>query len=134
MTMKASDYLRSPYFNASDFGDRSENWTIVGVSEEIIGRDDPTKKPVLELSDGNGRIDPRRLILNKTNLRTLAKAFGDDMKSWVGRPIRICSVPVTVRGEPTRGTRVMPGAVAVREPVRAATSGGQSVPDDKIPF
>jgi hypothetical protein len=120
--MRASDYLKSRFFTAEDFSDRPENWTIVSIAEETIGRDNPTAKPVLELSDSTGTAASRLLPLNKTNLGALAKVYGDDMKSWVGRPIRICSVAVSFRGEQTRGVRVMPGAVAVREPVRAGAA------------
>jgi hypothetical protein len=127
--MRASDFISSPYFNANDFGDQPENWAIAGVSAEVIGRDDPAQKAVLELSDGNGKTASRRLVLNKLNIRALAKAFGDDMKTWVGRPIRIHSVWVAFRGEQVRGIRVMPGAVAMR----AAGGGAQSL-DDMIPF
>ena len=130
--MLASEFLGSRFFTADDFSDRPQTMTIASVAIETIGRDSPSAKPVLELSDGDGVVASRLLPLNKTNLRALAKAYGDDMKTWVGRSIRVCSAPVSFRGEQTRGVRVMPAAVAVREPVRAA-GGGQSL-NDEIPF
>jgi hypothetical protein len=112
--MLASGFLNSRYFNASDFADQPSNWTIASVNSEIIGRDDPAEKVVLELYDASGALADRRLVLNKTNVRALAKAFGDDMDAWIGRPIRINSIWVNYRGEQTRGIHVMPGAVAMR--------------------
>jgi len=126
--MRASDYLKSRFFTADDFSDRPETYTIVSVGEEVIGRDSPTTKPVLELADGDGKAVARLLSLNKTNLRVLAKVYGDDMKSSVGRPIRIRSDWTSFKGERTRGIQVAPGAVTVR-----TAGGGQSL-NDEIPF
>jgi hypothetical protein len=124
--MHASDYTGSKYFNASDFGDEFSNWTIIAVTSEIVGRDDPQEKPVLQLRDSNGKPADRGLVLNRTNIRALAKSFGDDMEMWVGRPIRICSIWVSFRREQTRGIRVMPGVVAMR----AASGAARPVKDD----
>jgi hypothetical protein len=112
--MLASDYTSSKYFNASDFGDEPSNWTITAVTSEIVGPDDPKEKPVLQLRDSSGKLADRWLVLNRTNIRALAKYFGDDMETWVGRPIRICSIWVSFRGEQVRSIRVMPGVVAMR--------------------
>lgn len=120
--MNANDFLNSQFFNANDFDDKPSNWTIASVNSAVIGRDDPAEKAVLEVYDTDGTLAGRRLVLNKTNVRSLAKAFGDDMDTWVGRPIRINSIWVSYRGEQTRGIHVMPGAVAMR--VAGGASGG----------
>ena len=100
--MRASDFSNSKYFSASDFGDQPSNWTITAVGSEIIGRDDPQEKPVLQLADSNGKPAGRGLVLNVTNRRSLAGSFGDNMDVWVGRPIRICSVWVSYRSVSAR--------------------------------
>lgn len=132
--MRASDYLKSRFYNADDFGERPVTFIIASINEETVGRENPTAKPVLELADGDGAVASRLLALNKTNLRTLAKAYGDDMKTWVGRPVRICSVPVNYGGKPVRGIRVAAAAVAVREPARAAGGGEAPSLNDEVPF
>jgi hypothetical protein len=48
--MRASDYI-----SASDFGDQPTTCTITAVGSEIIGRDDPRERPVLQLGDSNGK-------------------------------------------------------------------------------
>jgi hypothetical protein len=125
--MRASDFTNSRFFAAADFDDQPVNWTIASVSSEIIGRDDPAKKAVLQLIDSNGKPTGRELVLNKTNIRALAKAFGDDMETWIGRSIRIQSSWVNYRGEQVRGIQVAPGVVALRA---ASGAGGRSVKDD----
>lgn len=119
--MKASDFISSPYFNAADVGDKPRNWIIAAIAEETIGRDNPTKKPVLDLIDGDGKPADRRLVLNKTNLNALARVFGDEMDSWIGQTIRIQSDWTAYRGDRVRGIRVMPGPVALRA---AGAAGG----------
>jgi hypothetical protein len=74
---------------------------------------------VLQLNDINGKPAGRELVLNKTNVRGLAKAFGDEMEAWVGRAIRIQSIWVSFRGQQVPGIRVAPGVVAMR-----STGGG----------
>ena len=124
--MRASDFTNSKYLSASDFDDQSSNWTITAVASEVIGHDDPREKPVLQISDSNGKPAGRGLVLNATNLRALARSFGDDMEAWVGRPIRIHSIWVSYRGEQVRGIRVTPGVTAMR----AAGGGSRNVKDD----
>jgi hypothetical protein len=125
--MKASDFTSSRFFAAADFGDQPSNWTIASMSSEIIGRDDPAKKAVVQLIDDTGTPAGRELVLNKNNIRALAKPFGDDMDAWVGRPIRIQSIWVNYRGEQVRGIRVMPGVVAIST---VGDAGGRSVKED----
>jgi hypothetical protein len=130
MNMKASDFTNSRFFAAADFGDQPPNWTIASVSSELIGRDDPAKKVVVQLIDSNDKPAGRELVLNKSNIRALAKPFGDIMETWVGRPIRIQSIWVNFRGEQVRGIRVMPGVVAMRAVGGAAQSQIAGAADD----
>jgi hypothetical protein len=124
--MRASDYTNSKYLSASDFGDQPTTWTITAVGSEIIGRDDPQEKPVLQLRDSNGKPARGGLVPNITNLRTLSRAFGDEMEQWVGQTVHINAVWVAFHGEQVRGTRVMPGA--------AGGSGRDDLDDDFVPF
>lgn len=124
--MRASDFTTSKYLSSGDFGDQSSNWTITAVGSEVIGRDDPQKKPVLQISDSNGKPAGRGLVLNATNLRALARSFGDEMEAWVGRPIRVHSTWVSYRGEQVRGVRVTPGVTAMR----AAGGASRDIKDD----
>lgn len=112
--MRASDFISSKYLSASDFGDQPTDWVITAVGSEIIGREDPHEKPVLQLSDSNGKPAGRGLVLNVTNLRALASSFGDDMEEWVGKPVQISTIWVSFHGEQVRGIRVMPGVATLQ--------------------
>lgn len=130
--MRASDFTHSKYLSASDFGDQPSNWVITAVGSEIIGRDDPQEKPVLQLSDNDKRKPAGRgLVLNITNLRRLARAYGDEMESWVGQTVAISAVWVAFHGEQVRGTRVMPGDATLEA---AGGSERDDLGDDFIPY
>jgi hypothetical protein len=130
--MLASDFTNSKYLSASDFGDQFSDWTITAVGAEIIGRDDPREKPVLQISDSNGKPAGRGLVLNATNLRALARSYGDHMEAWVGKPIRIRSILVSYRGDPVRGIQVEPVVTAMRA-ARGASRDMQDDLDAEIP-
>jgi hypothetical protein len=124
--MRASDFSSSKYLSASDFSDQPTNWIITAVSSDIIGRDDPQERPVLQLRSSNGKPLGRGLVLNNTNLRALSRVLGDEMEPWVGQTVRISTVWVAFRGEQVRGIRVTPGA--------AGGSGRDDLDDDFISF
>jgi hypothetical protein len=75
----ASDYDKSKYLKATDL-EREKKYRIKAVTPE-------------ELKDNTGKTDKKLvlwftnseqgLVLNKTNLRTLKGAFGDDTAGWV---------------------------------------------------
>jgi hypothetical protein len=129
--MRASDFTSSKYLSASDFGNQPTHWIIAAVASEIIGRDDPQEKPVLQPRDRSGKPAGRGLVLNVTNLRTLSRAFGDEMESWVGQTVCISAVWVAFHGEQVRGIRVMPGVATLQA---AGGSGRDALEDDFIPY
>jgi hypothetical protein len=129
--MRASDYTSGKYLSASDFGDQPTNWIITAVGSEVVGRDDPQERPVLQLRDGNGKPVGRGLVLNNTNLRALSRVLGDEMEPWVGQTVCISAIWVAFRGEQVRGIRVTPRAAALQ------TAGGSErddLDDDFIPL
>ena len=81
----ASDYDKSKYFKATDL-DREKKFRIKNVTEEALndGKGKTEKKLCLWFTN-----DLRGLILNKTNLRTLKGAFGDDTAGWAAKVIAI---------------------------------------------
>jgi hypothetical protein len=129
--MRASDFISSKYLSATDFSNQPTNWIITAVGSEIIGRDDPQEKPVLQLSDSSGKPAVRGLVLNTTNLRTLSRAFGDEMEAWVGQTVCISTVWVAFHGEQVRGIRVMPGVATLQT---TGGSGRDDLDDDFIPY
>jgi hypothetical protein len=71
------------------------------------------------------------LVLNTTNLRTLSRAFGDEMEAWVGQTVCISTVWVAFHGEQVRGIRVMPGVATLQA---AGGSGRDDLDADFIPY
>ncbi len=79
--MNASDYLKSNYLGQADFP-QPARVEIIKVEDRNFAPagEKPNHKPILHF-----RGYDRPLILGKTNLKRLRKAWGDDMQSYVGR-------------------------------------------------
>jgi hypothetical protein len=84
--MKVSEAFPSNFLKAEDLGGIDSGRSVKGIIKDV----EPWKD-----KDGNGKINlgftnsAKRLLLNKTNARTVAKAYGDDTAGWVGRPVII---------------------------------------------
>lgn len=53
----------------------------------------------------------KRLILNKTNARTIIKLYGPETDVWKGKPIELYTEPVKAFGATTNAVRVRKPAV-----------------------
>jgi hypothetical protein len=126
--MKASDFTNSKYLAASDFGEKAVIWTIHDVGSVVIGRNDPAERPTLQLLDAEGVPEPRLLVLNVTNVKTLARVLGNDMDSWAGEKIRIWSEWTDFRGERVKGIRCAAAVAAVSSGGGGAGGGSGAVP------
>jgi len=89
------------------------------------------ERPVLQLRDSNGKPAGRGLVLNTTNLRTLSRAFGDEMETWVGQTVHISAIWVAFRDEQVRGIRVTPRGAVLHA---AGGPGRDDLDDDFIPY
>jgi hypothetical protein len=82
MMLLASTYDQSKYFKAQDIT-AEKKLKIKAVTEEEIGiGKDKEKKLVVWFTN-----DPRGLVLNRVNNRTLRGAFGDPVSGWIGKII-----------------------------------------------
>src|SRR5262245_9915451 len=82
MVLLASSYDQSKYFKAQDLT-AEKKLKIKAVTEEEIGvGKDKEKKLVVWFTN-----DPRGLVLNRVNHRTLRGAFGDPVSGWIGKII-----------------------------------------------
>ena len=99
----ASDYDKSKYFKATDL-DREKKFRIKNVTEEELneGKGKTEKKLCLWFTN-----DLRGLILNKTNLRTLKGAFGDDTAGWAVKVIAIFPI-MADNGKKGLRVRILP--------------------------
>jgi len=101
MILLASEFDKSRLFKAADL-EKEKKFRISKVAAEVLGQgDDKERKAIVWFTN-----DERGLILNKTNLRTLKDAFGDNMEAWPGKVIVIFPTMVDMRGRMTPALRV----------------------------
>lgn len=107
----------SKYAKAADL----RGATVIVVIERI----DPREKLMM----AGGKTDTKPVIylkgkekgwiLNKTNARSIAKVYGNEVMEWIGKPVAIYSASVEARGEMVDAIRVNVDATR-----KAATKGG----------
>ena len=101
MTLLASTYDQSRFLKAEDLA-AEKKFRIKNVTEEIVGTDkDKEKKLVVWFTN-----DSRGLVLNKTNNRTIRKAFGDPVEGWTGKIIIVYPTLAEFRGTMKPALRV----------------------------
>ena len=120
--MRMSDAYPSRFLSAADITQPTLA-TITYVEMEAIGQEG-NLKPVLHLDEFD-----KSLVLNKTNFRTLAGAFGDETDNWRGRQIVLFTEMVPFKGQLTKSIRV-------RLPKSKQQEAAPARPDldDTIPF
>ena len=97
--VKVSDAFPSRYLKAADLNDRQIKLIISHVEIEDIG--DDNKKPVLYFTKAK-----KGLVLNKTNAKTIATAYGDDMDRWDTHEVILFPAIVDFRGDQVEAIRV----------------------------
>src|SRR5882762_8119721 len=115
MVLYAHDFDQSKYLRAADLGETGseKRLKIKIVTKEIdVGEERRTKAVVWFTNTDKG------LVLNKTNLRTLQSAFGDQMDLWVGRIVVVFSTMADFRGQmvPALRVRIPPPKDSYRAP------------------
>jgi hypothetical protein len=101
MVLLASAYDQSRFLRAQD-QTAEKKFRIKNVTEEEVGfgKDKERKLCVWFTNDHRG------LVLNKTNIRTLAGAFGDSCKDWIGKIVIVFPTMAEFRGEMKPALRV----------------------------
>jgi hypothetical protein len=125
--MKISNAFPSKYIRAADLQDRQHELTMQHVEMENIGDDD--KKPVLFFAGKQ-----KGLVLNKTNSRAIASAYGDDTDTWEGKKVILFPAMVDFRGDSVEAIRVK---VPKAAPAKTAPGDNENpAPEmsDEIPF
>ena len=102
MTLYASDFDQSKYMKAADLGPTGieKRFKIKNCTKETVGDKEETKACVWFTTHTKG------LLLNKTNLRTLQGALGDNMDNWPAKVVILFVTPVSNRGVMVDGIRV----------------------------
>jgi hypothetical protein len=113
MVLLASSYDQSKYFKAQDVT-ADKKLRIKATTEEEIGiGKDKEKKLVVWFTN-----DPRGLVLNRVNNRTLRGAFGDPVSGWIDKIIITFPTQDEFRG------RMVP-VIRLRIPPPKQTGNGQ---------
>ena len=125
----ASAYDQSRYFKAADV-QAPKKLRIKDVTEEEIGAgQDKERKLVVWFTN-----DPRGLVLNKTNNRTLRGAFGDDCAGWKGKIIVVYPTTDEFRGRmvPVLRVRIPPPKGGNEQTVAAKPKPPAPPPDTEL--
>ena len=123
--MKVSQAFPSDYLKAADLRGRDITVVMGSVKMETVGKD----KELLPVLYFQGK--DKGLVLNKTNGRKIAEAFGDEMDSWAGGEIILYEAQVEFQGNvgPAIRVRLAPPKQP-RDPTPRAEQGF----DDDAPF
>jgi hypothetical protein len=123
----ASAYDQSRYFKAADM-QADKKLRIKDVTEEEVGQD-KEKKLCLWFTT-----DPRGLVLNKTNNRTLRGAFGDNCAGWKEQIIVVYPTTDEFRGRmvPVLRVRVPPPKERNGQSVAAKPKPPVPAPDAEL--
>jgi hypothetical protein len=112
MVLLASTYDQTRWLKAADLpAEKRFRIKAVTVEEIGIGKDKETKLVVWFTND------PRGLVLNRVNNRTLRGTFGDDTAGWAGKVLAIFPTMAEFRG-------TMKPALRVRIPPPKQTTAG----------
>jgi len=136
--MNVNEIFPSSYLKASDLKGRQIKVTIDRVELEILGQGkDAQTKPVIYFVGKE-----KGLVANKTNMNTIAIAYGDETDEWSGAEIILFEVMTDFQGKATPAIRckIPPRAPANQRPVAQRPAPREEEPlinedpDDRIPF
>jgi hypothetical protein len=131
-----NDMYPSKWLKSSDCEDGDLVLTIAEIREERIGQGSQADdKWVVYFKE-----EDKGLVLNKTNTNTIAKLYGDETESWIGKQIVLFATEVQFQGDMVEAIRIRskppkrPGAkprgLAERRPADepAAEEGDEDIP------
>lgn len=110
--MDMRDYVGPSYIKYPDVVDAPRQERIVAIQEGSFG---------LELVFGSGDL----LSLNKTNARTLARAYGWESDNWIGKTVELYAGETTFEKQTQQSVLIKP--ISLPKPL-------DTPPNDDIPF
>lgn len=130
---KVSEMMPSKWLRASDVDEDGVVMTIKSVEEETIGQGaNAEDKWVLYFKEVE-----KGLVLNKTNMTTIAKLCGDDTDDWPGKRITLYSTETLFEGKTVECVRIKskaPKAEKAAKNGKAEPVAADSEDDSDIPF
>lgn len=129
--MKLSDAFPSNFLKAEDLNNKSVVVVISEVEFDKIGKDSTESKKLILSFKGK----EKKMVINKTNAKTLEKLYGDDTDLWIGKPIKIVTREVEFQGDVVWALRV-----SLEKPVGTSPAAAPEVepeaeePEGDTPF
>ena len=122
--MKMTEYMGSSFLKYQDLvaGPRQDQ-----IADVRMGEFD---RPVVEFESGDV------LSLNKTNVRTLVRAYGKDSRDWVGMIVELRAGQTTYQGQTKDSVLVLPVSPPKPPETRVPTEHSRPCdePNDEVPF
>jgi len=109
----------SLYLGAHDLGGKDATLTIRKVVvEELRTERGSEKKPVLFFEETKTKAEKagtpeKRLVLNRTNAKSIAEIHGPEVNDWAGKQITLFATKVDAFGKSVDALRVRPDVVEV---------------------
>jgi len=113
-------FFPNPYLAADDLAGGDLVATIRSVGRVDLKKkaskpgetDEVEQKMLLQLGSANGGPAPKPMICNRTNARTIAGMFGDDVQGWTGQQVTLHAPMVEAFGKIAPALRVRPQQIA----------------------
>lgn len=129
--MKLHDCFPSNFLKSEDLNGKAVVVTISEVEFDRIGKDTSEGKKLILSFEGK----EKKMVVNKTNAKTIEKLYGDDTDNWIGKPIKIVTREVEFQGDVVWALRVSLEKPAGSKPSPAtAPEPEEEDPDNSTPF
>jgi hypothetical protein len=96
--MHINEMYPSNYLKAADLNGHERTLKISSVTRDEIGGE---RKNLLGFAGAH-----KKLVLNKTNARVIAKAYGNNTESWLDKPVTLYETQVDFKGDLVPGIRI----------------------------
>jgi hypothetical protein len=131
------DAFPSDFLKVEDLQGRNVTVTIATAKIDEIGQGTNRERKIILGLLGK----TKKLVCNKTNAKTIAGLYGEQLEGWVGKQITLCPREVEFQGSMVMAIRVSlqrpsgavsaPAPVAPPPPAPVAANNG---PDEDVPF
>jgi hypothetical protein len=128
--MKLHDAFGGDFLKALDLGGIDGQDAKVRISAVKLWRGDDGKNKIIVSFAGK----KKSLLCNKTNAKTIARAYGDETDNWIGQPVILFVTMVDFRGDQVEAIRVrIPTQTAAQRTQQPIAVGSPSVAVPRIP-
>ena len=128
IAMDVGKFMQGAFLRAQDLDEGDVVTTVTGSSTKDF---DDGERIIMATEFGS-------VVLNKTNLKRVAGAFGSDTERWIGRSVKLCKEETNFAGKQVPCIRVYPDIPKETRPLRdtrkVETRPKHSVDPEDIPF